>query len=134
MLREALPDLRGEPRTQLLLHIAGSYPLPPELLPFLLDDLATDDHPDSYVCMALSRVDGPDVLPALIAVVEEGRNPQARDGAVCALGHMGAKAREAVPTLQKALHDEDQNVRERAARVLKEIGPNAAPKGGVPRE
>src|SRR5262249_52515422 len=46
VLREFLPTLRGEPRTQLLLYIAGpNAPLPPEILPLLLDDLETDEHP-----------------------------------------------------------------------------------------
>ena len=133
VLREALPDLRGEPRTQLLLHIAGYAPLPPELLPFFLDDLATDEHPDSYVSMGLSRVEGPDVVPALLAVLRESKSPLAREGAICALGKMRPRVREAVPALREALHDQDQRVRERAARVMKDIDPNAAAEAGVPR-
>ena len=134
VLREVLPHLRDEPRTQLLLHIAGSNPLPPGLLPFLLDDLETDEHPDSYICLALSGVRGPDAVPALIAVLRDLQNPRAREGAICALGRMGPRAREAVPALREALHDEDQAVRVRAARALKDIDPNAAAKAGVPRE
>jgi HEAT repeat protein len=134
VLREALPDLHGEPRTQLLLHTAGYAPLPPELLPFFLDDLATDDHPYGYVCGGLSRVEGPDVVPALLAVLRESKNPSAREGAACALEAMGPRAKEAVPALRDALHDEDQRVRQRAAWALKAIDPNAAAEAGVPRD
>src|SRR5262249_32150270 len=80
VLREALPALRGEPRLHLLMHFAGRFSsLPPELLPFLLDDLETDEHPDSYICLALSKVREAEAVPALTAVLRESKNPLARE-------------------------------------------------------
>jgi HEAT repeat protein len=47
---------------------------------------------------------------------------------------MGPKAREAVPALQEALHDEDRRARVTAASALKDIDPDAAARAGVPRD
>jgi hypothetical protein len=136
VLREALTGLHGEPRTMLLMHFAGpAPPLPPEMLPFLLDDLEADEHPDSYICLALSKVPAADAVPALIAVVRDSKNPLAREGAICALGKMGAEAREAVPVLQEVLlRDKDTGPGERAADALKQIDPEAAAKAGMSRD
>jgi HEAT repeat protein len=136
VLRETLPDLRGEPRTQLLMHFAGPPPpLPPEMLPFLLDDLEADEHPDSYICLALSKVPAADTVPALIAVVRDSKNPLAREGAICALGKMRAQAREAVPVLREvALREQGTGPGRRAADALWQIDPEAAAKAGVFRD
>jgi hypothetical protein len=135
VLREALPNLRGEPRTQLLLYIAGPpAPLPPEMLPFLLDDLEVDEHPDSYISLALSRVRGTDAVRALTAVVQDSPNLRAREGAMRALGMMGAKAKEAVPALREAvLRNKGTELGRHAVEAWKQIDPESAANMGAPR-
>ena len=135
VLREALPDLRDEPRLRLLMHFADDFAsLPPEMLSLLLDELVSDERPDIYICMALSRVEGPDAVPALTKVLRESKNPLARERAAYALGGMGPRAKGAVPALREAVHDpaEEQSVRERAFWALKAIDPNAAAEKPVP--
>jgi hypothetical protein len=140
VLREALPRLEGERQTQFLLDIAGAYdparpgaPLPPEMLPFLLDALEIDEHPHSYPAVALRRLEGPDVVTALVGELRK-QDPGVRERAAAALSMMDSRAREAVPALEEALHDEDRRVRAAAASALKDIDPNAAARAGVPRD
>lgn len=63
------------------------------------------------------------------AFVAELDNKYARTRlkAVQALGHLGSAGKEAIPTLAKALHDLDEDVRQAAARALAQIGPAAVP-------
>jgi HEAT repeat protein len=61
----------------------------------------------------------PEEIPGLIGMLRDP-NPGARGYAVTALGYLGA--REAVPDLIELLHDEDEDVRRRAAKTLKIMG------------
>ncbi len=138
-LRQALPGLDYSRRTHLLLYVAGAYPprgpgapLPPEMLPFLLDALVIDEHPYSYSAVALRRLEGPEVITALAAQLRDHGDPGVRQRAAAALDMMGERARPAVPALEQALHDEDQRVREAAALALKQFDPRAAAKAGGP--
>lgn len=58
-------------------------------------------------------------IPGLIGMLRAS-DPNARGYAATALGHLGA--REAVPDLIDLLHDEDEDVRRRAAQTLRTMG------------
>src|SRR5262249_40847392 len=100
-----------------------------ELLPLLIDALKTDEHPYSYPAIGLSRVEGPETVPALIDVLRNDPDKSVRAAAASALGLMGPRAKEAVPALREALRDEDTEVRGRSAQALEEIDPKAAGDG-----
>jgi HEAT repeat protein len=102
------------------------------MLPFLIDALETDEHAYSYPAAAVARVEGPDTVPAVVAVLREGKSPAAREGAIAALRIMGPKAKEAVPALLEVCNDKDGVFRSEAASALKEIDPEAAARAGVP--
>lgn len=70
---------------------------------------------------ALAHI-GPAAVPAVEqALREHGRSP-VRSGCAKALGFMGPVASEAVPALQKALHDADPDVRMAASESLGRLG------------
>jgi hypothetical protein len=122
--REALPQLGEEQRTSLLMRVVGNSPLPPEMLPFLLDDLVTDEHRDSYVALGLSRVTGSDTVPALVALLRDDVDPLVRDGAVCALSQMDARAKAALQ--EEFLRVKGTEFEDRVALTLKKLDPAAA--------
>ncbi|MBI2947950.1 MAG: HEAT repeat domain-containing protein, partial [Verrucomicrobia bacterium] len=68
----------------------------------------------------------PSVVPFLIQQLEDQNQPvEARRKAAWLLSEMGAAARPALPTLLKALEDDDAQVAQEAANVLGAIGPEA---------
>jgi HEAT repeat protein len=88
----------------------------------------------AYYALALAKIDrqAAGVAVPLLIDVLEGK-PRARPSpdsaawairrqAVEALGEIGAPAREAVPSLQKALLDPDETIRSEAAAALKKVG------------
>ena len=76
--------------------------------------------------------DGPTVVPALVAVLQDADTYVRRDAAR-ALGQFGASAAPtAVPPLIAALRDKEPSVRKAAAAALKKIDPAAAAQAGVP--
>jgi HEAT repeat protein len=68
-------------------------------------------------------------VPDLIRMVRE--DGSARYAAARALGMMGPKAKDAVPTLVEALNHPSWGIRNEAAEALKTIGPQAPAKAGV---
>jgi len=74
---------------------------------------------------------GKPAVPALVGVAETSDNPFKRLYALCALGHIGSQAAEAVPALIRMLNQrgEDQDP-EAVANALGGIGPGA--KAAVP--
>lgn len=67
-----------------------------------------------------------DPLPALIRALRS-QNPVERVRAAKDLGRLGWLARDAMPALVKALHDDDGKVREAAAHAIGLMGPEALP-------
>src|SRR5688500_1484301 len=67
-----------------------------------------------------------DPLPALIRALRS-QSPAERVRAAKDLGRLGWLAREAMPALVAALHDDDAKVRESAAHAIGLMGPEALP-------
>jgi hypothetical protein len=136
VLVQALQDMKGEPRTQLVMQFC--YPhrsgeamdtLPPEVIPVLIEALRAEDRPDlRYAMIALVHVAGPDTVPALMQAFTEG-NPRLREGVVNALGGFGREAKAFTPVVRQALEDDDKSVREAAAEALKRIDAEAVEAG-----
>jgi HEAT repeat protein len=87
-----------------------------------------------YYAHALARIDRQAAgvaIPALVEVLKGKPNavpfPEAaatalRRQAAKTLGEIGAPAREALPSLRKALLDQDETIRSEAAGALKKVG------------
>lgn len=73
---------------------------------------------------ALAQI-GPAAVPSLTKAVRENAGSRVRGGAATALGLIGPTAKEAVPALQEALHDVNDDIRLAAAQALERIGPTA---------
>ena len=73
--------------------------------------------------MALAEIAGPEAKETIPFLVEALTNMDAptRKGAAVALGKIGKDAKDAVRELQRALMDEDKDVREAATGALKQI-------------
>lgn len=67
-----------------------------------------------------------DVLPQLLELTRS-KNPNARLGAVAALGHLKARAVPALDTLAQLLNDDDRWLRVQTAEALRTIGQDAKP-------
>jgi len=67
-----------------------------------------------------------DVLPRLIELTQS-KNPNARLGAVAAIGQLKARAAPALDTLAKLLNDDDRWLRVQTAEALRNIGADAKP-------
>jgi HEAT repeat protein len=79
------------------------------------------------VAVALWKIQRhPKALPALLAMLRQGRDPLPYQTAVV-LGSLGADAEEVTPALVEALANSDADVRRAAARSLGQIGPAALP-------
>ncbi|MGL6074342.1 MAG: HEAT repeat domain-containing protein [Fimbriiglobus sp.] len=72
----------------------------------------------------MSVVDDP--LPDLIRGMRSNQ-PEVRSRSARALGRMGEQARDAMPHLAHALHDQEASVRESAAQAMGQMGPEAIP-------
>jgi HEAT repeat protein len=68
------------------------------------------------------------VVPVLIEALKDRKAVDVRWSAAVGLGHLGEKAKDAVPALQAALHDSDARVRDAARVALSHIDPEHAPK------
>jgi hypothetical protein len=62
----------------------------------------------------------PEAVPVLIDLLEDG-NAVVRQKAISILAGLGESAKPAIPTLQKALNDSDEEVRNRASSALKQL-------------
>ena len=71
--------------------------------------------------------DVPGVIPALIQVLDTDEDLYTRERAATALGEMGVKAVEAVPSLIQALQDPYTQVCDAAVLALANLGSDAAP-------
>lgn len=95
------------------------------MTPLLAQALSKD--PDSNVRMSAAVSLGtmtnyPDEsIPALTKAALQDNDPAVRSTAIQSLGRFGAAAATAVPILEKALHDPDREVQERAAEALEAI-------------
>lgn len=69
---------------------------------------------------------GPKAIKALAAQVD-GPPGEQQENAVEALGHIGAGAHYALPSLRSQLSSKEWKARERAIRALEQLGPNALP-------
>jgi HEAT repeat protein len=67
-----------------------------------------------------------DVLPQLLEMTR-GKNPNARLGAVNAIGELKGRAAPALDTLAKLLNDDDRWLRVQTAEALRNIGADAKP-------
>ncbi|HUS40739.1 MAG: HEAT repeat domain-containing protein [Pirellulales bacterium] len=65
---------------------------------------------------------GPDIVPAMITAMDDERTVY---WAILVLEELGPDAKDAVPSLAKALVHEDEEVRHEAAQALRAIGPGA---------
>jgi HEAT repeat protein len=93
-------------------------------LPHLILALRDSDMSVRFSAVAaVQRIPGDikDALPALVALLGEGKNVQRRQ-VVLALGRVGAAA---VPNLLPLLKDNDQLVRSAAVSALQSVGPDA---------
>jgi HEAT repeat protein len=95
----------------------------PALTAYLKDSELSSYHP--YYALALSKIDrqaAGAAVPALIEVLDGKTHAISRQEAAKALGEIGAQARAAVPSLQKAVKDPDVALRSEATDALKKIG------------
>ena len=87
-----------------------------------VDELIAEFNGEGAAYAALTLVEiGPSALPHLIQAVTNG-NDTVRQYAALTLGRMGKWAAEAIPALQAAQTDSDENVRKAAKEALKSIG------------
>jgi HEAT repeat protein len=70
----------------------------------------------------MDRQAGKIAIPALIGMLD-AKEAAVRRQAARALGELGDQARDAVPSLRKALMDPDEVVRSEATAALKKMGP-----------
>jgi len=133
VLLEAVEEMEGEPRTQLLLrfvlHVRPNEEkpvLPKEVLPFLIRAMKVEDR-SGYPAKALYQIPGPETATALIDVLRSKESSQTRYQAAYVLGalamenKLGSAMEQAVAALRKASQDEDPKVRREAADHLKWI-------------
>jgi HEAT repeat protein len=104
------------------------------IVPWLSTEL-TDVNADIRLQAAtlLMRIDPEQTLPVVRAVLPALHSPvpAVRAGIVRALGSLGSKAREAVPSLVGVLHDNVPAVRDEAAQALRAIDPRTAKRLGI---
>ena len=86
----------------------------------LADELPAIRRETLFAIGAIAPAD-PTVIAALAKSLDGDKDGDVRSAAAEALGLIGPGAASAVPTLQKALQDGDQSVREAAAEALKKI-------------
>ncbi|MFH1923257.1 MAG: HEAT repeat domain-containing protein [Planctomycetota bacterium] len=73
------------------------------------------------------RKKGAVAIPTLKRAAQDQEDPEVRSALVAALGEMGVEAKEAMPTLEKALADDDWHVAAAAATALGKMGADAIP-------
>jgi hypothetical protein len=121
-LSEAFKDMTLGPRVHLTMHFCGRETLPKELVPFLIETLHIEQLPSgSYPSMALSRVEDNAAVPALVDVILHDDDSHARDGAISAICQMYSQARVALPALQDATGDRNEEVQRRAREAIGKI-------------
>jgi hypothetical protein len=129
VLLEAVEEMEGEPRQQLLLRfvlprsVDDEKPvLPKELLPFLIRAMKMDC--SGYPAKALILTPGPETATALIHVLRSKESSHTRKEAAYVLGalameyKLGSAMEQAVAALREASQDEDPEVRKEAADDL----------------
>jgi HEAT repeat protein len=95
----------------------------------LINDLKTGNEKDRIIAVrTLPRGEGNDekVIAALTAALRDGGSDVRRSAAI-RLGLYGDQAKDAIPELQKRLHDGDARVREAAGKALTRIDPDKFP-------
>jgi HEAT repeat protein len=133
VLLEALDDLEGEPRTQLLLSFLNptrgneeKTTLPSELLPFLVKGLKVERR-SGYPAKALRRIPTADSVPVLLDLLSNDASSEVREQVVRILGGLVlekkvGEAKEMVITgLREAIQDADPAVRKAAGEYSKWI-------------
>jgi hypothetical protein len=114
---------------------AGRGPDFKELIPALLDALKDNDADvRQSAASALASIGRPAIDPLVDVLRDKDQNKELRANAAYVLGQMGHNAQEALPTLTKALKDDDKDVRRRAAfavqRIVKDMGTSGGMMGG----
>ena len=124
--QEQLKDADAATRLDAVVALGALAKKDKKLIPVLIDTLKNDE--DVYVANKVTTelgAVGPEALPALLEVAKDKtqRMPQTR--AISAIGHMGARAKPAVPVLVKALGEPDMGVLRVTMNALTSIGPAA---------
>jgi hypothetical protein len=73
----------------------------------------------------------PDAIPVLVELMKDN-NSIVRQEAILILARIGSPARQAIPALQQALSDPDEQVRARAATALRKIELDVTEESGRP--
>src|SRR5262249_50875568 len=94
----------------------------PELTPVLMTALKDDDPIVSDAGVQAVSLLGPQVVPALVQLVNDKASPVARRRALSTLGRMGSNAKTAIPVLIESLGDADVRVRRAAAYAVSQVG------------
>jgi HEAT repeat protein len=134
-LKKALTDPDPQVRNSALTACYTAGPDAKPLLPLL--EKALDEETGElrlWAAVAYWKVGGqPDKAAAVLAEsLKESPHTPVRMSAARLLGMLGVDARTAVPILCDALKDRSLQVRKVAADSLREIGPAAAEKAGIP--
>lgn len=96
-----------------------------DLIPVLISAMKEDESNQVRV-RAQSALGGfEEVVPKMIDLLKEKGSTNGRQGAIAVLGHLGPKARAAVPLLIESLKDKDVDTRMRLVSALGKIGPDA---------
>lgn len=130
VLREACDHEGEDARLHLYYHLVDINggierrdALPAELVSFLLGRFEQEDLCAGMVAASLGRCPASDVVPGLVGLLQKEWGPYKRGQLIQTLGQFGNKARQAIPLIQKSLHDKDSGVRETARQALKHIDP-----------
>jgi HEAT repeat protein len=124
VLGEAMDHEKGQMRQMLMSQLTQLGPqerLPQEVTPLLVKALCVEEESLwAPATTALTTLTGPEVVPALISVLNTGTS-SARVRAAAVLGQLGPKAVSATKALRKAKEDGDERVRQAAADALEQI-------------
>ena len=125
VLQEALRDPDDRVRSCAAWAFNTMGPAAREAVPLLVEKLAEGKYVREGASSALASI-GPAAVPALLKALEHEK-PTVREGVAEALGAMGAKAREAVPSMAAVLEREaSPDVRFALSRSFGKIGPAAS--------
>jgi HEAT repeat protein len=94
-----------------------------EAVPSLLE-MVKDPALHTTLAIALGRI-GPEVAEALCVGLKPSQDVAVREGVAKVLGRLGAKAKNAIPSLVAALKDDDTKVQTAVADALSKIGVEA---------
>jgi hypothetical protein len=93
-----------------------------ELIPVLVETLGdADADVRKNVAHSLARIGQSSVAPLLDILKDKDKSKELKANAAYILGKIGPPAREALPTLTKALKDHDRELRRRAAFAIANI-------------